>query len=134
MTTSLKLVRGGAGRQVGVNQYRIVGVHVHVRRKHACMDVYLSVSASISAFLYACVFPPTKSLNVVCVCVSASVSVCLCVLMFVRVWQLGSRPVTGRSQGQLKCPGANQGKEYFISPLIHCIHKIHSHTYTQQMT
>ena len=52
------------------------------------------------------------------VCVRVFVSMCVCVYVAIR-----SRPLTGRSHGQLKCPGANQGKEYFISPLSLCIQK-----------
>ena len=45
------------------------------------MDVHWSVRVSISAFLYACVFPATEALNVMCasVCVCVCVCVCACV-------------------------------------------------------
>lgn len=81
--------------------------------ENACMHGCASVCMYICVFLQDCVC-------YVCVCV------CVC--------QLESRPLTGRSQGQLRCPGANQGKEYFISPLTRLYSQIHTHTLTHSKT
>lgn len=79
-----------------------------------CIRLYAFVCISVCS-LCMCISSHRSSDCRVCVCKSVYKCVCM--------WQLGSRPVTGRSQGQLKCPGANQGKEYFISPPTRCIHK-----------
>lgn len=117
MIMSLQLVRKEGEvwdtREVGRNQCRTKaggrGGQCRAWRMHACMGVHPCVCIYVSFF---------KTVCVMCVCVC----------------QLESRPLTGRSQGQLRCPGANQGKEYFISPLTRLYSQIHTHTLTHSKT
>ena len=104
--------------------------------KNACMHgcALVCTCVSISAFLYACVFPATEALNVMCASVCACVCVCVCVCVAIR-----EQASDWKEPGAVEMPrGQPREGIFYQSPhtlytQIHTRTQTHTHTACKQI-